>query len=135
MLELVQKIKRLFLKEKPFEIVICNDKIQIHINSNVELILKDDLDITIDGDINIYYNNVNIDTKQKLFLNSKTSKQIKDLPESIEFWEKLLKFRPEMKEISDQLTKDSVPMNITDEEKIKKLSKLVPLDVTDAGRL
>ena len=132
MLELVKKIKKLFVKEKPFEIIVCDNKVQIHINTNVELVLKNDFDITISGDINIVSDNLHIDTKQKLFLNSKTSKQIKDLPESIEFWEKLLKFRPQMKEISDQLTQDSVPMNITDEEKIKKLSKLIPLDVTNA---
>lgn len=62
-----------------------------NVDGNINVLFENDIHIGINGELGVVStNNIHLDTiGSKVFINSRKSKQLKDLPESIEHKEKL----------------------------------------------
>jgi hypothetical protein len=75
-----------------FFVVICENHLEICFNDNTILSTNGDLGINVNGEFSVTTNNhdLHLDSiNSNIHLNSRRSKYIKDLPESIEYREQL----------------------------------------------
>jgi len=79
-------------------------------NNEVELKIKANVLLTIDGDVSVVsYKNMCVDTyKSKLFLNNRVSKQIKDLPDSVKFRKTQLEKQIQNLTLMKEITQDKI---------------------------